>query len=233
MRRSAALALLSILALAVPASAKAPAKEPAHPVARADWTRTFSVTTQGGFRMGNPKAGIAVVEYGSLTCPHCRHFAETAVNPLVAQYVRTGKASYEFRPFILDGIDVAANLVARCNGPAPFFPMAADLYATQPMWRARISDADMERLGALPQSQMMVGIAEQAGLILTGAAHGIAPAKARACLGDEAAAERLAAMRQAASASGVKGTPTLLVNGKVVPVYDWDSLQPFLKRAGG
>jgi len=231
MRRSAALALLSMLA--VPASAKAPTKAPARPAARADWTRTYSVTAQGGFRMGNPKAKIAVVEYGSLTCPHCRHFAETAVNPLVAQYVRTGKASYEFRPFILDGIDVAANLVARCNGPAPFFPMAADLYATQPMWRARISDADMERLGALPQGQMMVGIAEQAGLILTGAAHGIAPGKARACLSDEAAAERLAAMRQAASASGVTGTPTLLVNGKVVPAYDWTSLQPFLKRAGG
>jgi len=229
MRISAALALLSMLALAVPASAKAPAR----PAVQTNWARTFTVTPEGGFRMGNPKAKIAVVEYGSLTCPHCRHFAETAVNPLIGQYVRTGEASYEFRPFILDGIDVAANLVARCNGPAAFFPTAADLYATQPMWRARISDDDMERLGALPQGQMMVGIAEQAGLILTGAAHGIAPAKARACLSNEAAAERLAAMRQAASASGVKGTPTLLVNGKVVPAYDWDSLQPFLKRAGG
>ena len=75
--------------------------------------------------MGNPKAKIEVVEYGSLTCPHCRHFAETAVNPLVAQYVRTGKASYEFRPFILDGIDVAANLVARCSGPATLLPDGA------------------------------------------------------------------------------------------------------------
>jgi protein-disulfide isomerase len=229
MRATAALAVLAIVGLAIPASAKAPA----HSAARVNWARTFSVTPEGGYRMGNPKAKVAVVEYASLTCPHCRHFAETAVDPLIAQYVRTGKASYEFRPFILDGIDVAANLVARCNGPASFFPMAADLYATQPMWRARISDDDMERFGALPQGQMMVGIAEQAGLILTGAAHGIAPAKARACLSNESAAERLAAMRQAASASGVKGTPTLLVNGKVVPAYDWTTLQPFLKRAGG
>ena len=229
MRRGAALALPSMAMLAVPASAKPPAR----PAARVDWARTFSVTPEGGYRMGNPKSKVALVEYGSLTCPHCRHFAETAVNPLVAQYVRTGKASYEFRPFILDGVDVAAFLVARCNGPATFFPTAADLYATQPMWRARISDEDMEKFGALPQGQMMVGIAEQAGLILTGAAHGIAPAKARACLSNQAAAERLTAMRQAASAGGVKGTPTLLVNGKVVPAYDWESLQPFLKRAGG
>jgi protein-disulfide isomerase len=213
-----------------PSASAAPA---VHRAARADWARTFSVTSEGGFRMGNPRAKIAVVEYGSLTCPHCRHFAETAVGPLVAQYVRTGKASYEFRPYILDGVDTAANLVARCNGPATFFPMAADLYATQPLWRARITDDDMQRLGALSQGAMMVGIAEATGLILTGAAHGIAPAKARTCLASQSAAERLAAMRQSANARGVTGTPTLLVNGRVVAAYDWATLEPFLKRAGG
>ena len=56
----------------------------------------FAVTPEGGFRMGDPKAKIAIVEYGSLTCPHCRHFAETAVKPLVDQYVRTGKAVTNF-----------------------------------------------------------------------------------------------------------------------------------------
>ena len=227
--RRAILLLASMLMLAPPTAAK-PA---AHRVGRADWTRTFSVTPDAGFRMGNPRAKIAVVEYGSLTCPHCRHFAETAVGPLVAQYVRTGKASYEFRPYILDGVDIAANLVARCNGPAAFFPMAEDLYATQPLWRARITDDDMQRLGALPQGEMMIGIAEATGLILTGAAHGIAPAKARACLTSQSASERLAAMRQSANARGVTGTPTVLVNGRVVPAYDWATLEPFLKRAGG
>ena len=230
MRNAVAAAALALAAVGIPAATAAPRQTVK---AKADWARTFGVTPDGGFRMGNPRAKIAVVEYGSLTCPHCRHFAETAVGPLVAQYVRTGKASYEFRPYILDGVDIAANLVARCNGPAAFFPMAADLYATQPLWRARVSDADIERLGALSQGQMMLAVAEQTGLVLTGAAHGIAPAKARACLADEAAGERLAAMRQSASARGVTGTPTILVNGRVVPAYDWASLQPFLKRAGG
>jgi protein-disulfide isomerase len=228
MFRGLLLALLWILIVPAAASAKPPAR-----AQRADWTRTYSVTPEGGFRMGNPKAKLAVVEYASLTCPHCRHFAETAVGPLVAQYVRTGKASYEFRPYILDGVDIAANLVARCNGPATFFPMAADLYATQPMWRARVSDEDMEKLGALPQGEMMVRIAEATGLVLTGAAHGIAPAKARGCLTSQSAAEGLTAMRQSANALGVTGTPTLFVNGKRVEAYDWATLQPFLKLAGG
>jgi len=69
-----------------------------------DWTKTVVDTPDGGFRMGNPKAKITIVEYGSLTCPHCRHFAETAMKPLLGQYVRTGKASSEAipRPVLCD-----------------------------------------------------------------------------------------------------------------------------------
>jgi len=94
-----------------------------------DWTKTVVDTPDGGFRMGNPKAKITIVEYGSLTCPHCRHFAETAMKPLLGQYVRTGKASYEYRSLVLNGIDIAATLVARCGGAAHFFPVAEELYA--------------------------------------------------------------------------------------------------------
>src|SRR5207302_8643253 len=111
-----------------------PAAAPAKQAAKADWLHTYAVTPESGFRLGNPKAKLAIVEYGSLTCPHCRHFAETAMKPLLNQYVRAGKVSYEFRSFILNVIDIAATLVARCNGPAHFFPMAEGLYATHPQW---------------------------------------------------------------------------------------------------
>ena len=55
------------------------------------------MTPEGGFRMGNPAAPIKLVEYGSLACPHCRHFEETGYKPLLQTYVRTGRVSYEFR----------------------------------------------------------------------------------------------------------------------------------------
>ena len=71
--------------------------------------------------MGNPKAKVKLVEYGSLTCPHCRHFAETGMVPLKA-YVKSGKVSFEYRNYILNGIDVAATLVARCGGAAALLP---------------------------------------------------------------------------------------------------------------
>src|SRR5579871_5498055 len=95
------------LVLAPAAAAKPPAKAPPKSNVKSNWAQSFSVTEQGGFRMGNPKAKFAIVEYGSLTCPHCRHFAQSAYKPLVEQYVRTGKASYEFRPFLLNGLDLA------------------------------------------------------------------------------------------------------------------------------
>ena len=222
------LALLCLSVVAIPAAAK-PAAKAAHAV---DWTRTFTQTPDGGFRMGNPKAKVAIVEYGSLTCPHCRHFAETAYKPLVSNYVRTGKASYEFRSLILNGIDIAATLVARCGGPAHFFPMAEQLYATQPTWLDKITDAESEKLNALPKEQMMLGVAKVAGFIPIAASKGIPSDKAEACLRSQTAADELVNMTQAAMDAGIQGTPTFLVNGKKVPAYDWATLEPFLKDAG-
>ena len=236
---SARLIAAALTLLVVPATTS-PAKPAAKPAAKApsgarDWTRAFSVTPEGGFRMGNPKAKITVVEYGSLTCPHCRHFAETAVKPLIEQYVRTGKASYEYRSFVLNGIDLAATLVARCGGPAHFFPMASQLYATQPTWVGKVGDLSreqQEKLDALPQGQLMLAIAKVTGLLPIAAAQGIPRPKAEACLKDEGAANGLMKMEQAGTSLGVEGTPTFFVNGKKVPAYDWTSLQPFLKGAG-
>ena len=155
---------------------------------------------------------------------------------LVANYVRSGKASYEFRPFILNGIDLAATLVARCNGPAHFFPLAERLYATQPEWSGKVGKlpaSEQEKLQSLPQGEMMVGVAKVSGLFEVASAHGIPPAKAQMCLKDEGAATRLVKIEQAANDLDVHGTPTFFVNGKKVDAYDWPTLEPFLKEAGG
>ena len=223
------LAAISLSIFAAPAMSA-----PRHkPVQTQDWTKTVVETPDGGFKMGNPYAKIAIIEYGSLTCPHCRRFAETGLKPLIARYVRTGRASYEYRSLILNGIDVAATLVARCGGPSHFFPMAEHLYATQPTWIGKVTDAESEKLNALPQEQMLLGVAKVTGLIPIAAAHGIPAAKAETCVQDQPGAEHLQQMAQAASDKGVQGTPTFFVNDKQVPAYDWATLEPFLKDTGG
>lgn len=222
--------------VALPTAAAAATKAPAKRAAKADWSHTFAVTAEGGFRMGNPKAKVAIVEYGSLTCPHCRHFAETGLKPLVDKYVRTGKANYEFRSFVLNGIDLAATLVARCNGPARFFPMADKLYATQSDWIGKIQNLpkdEQDKLNALENGELMLAIAKAGGLLPVASARGIPTAKAKACLKDEGAATDLMKVRQSANSLGIEGTPTFFVNGKRVSAYDWPTLEPFLKGAGG
>lgn len=223
----------SIGAAALIASAASPVfAKPAAKAAAANWARTYSVTSDGGFRVGNPKAKVAIVEYGSLVCPHCRHFAQTAVKPLMDQYVRTGKASYEFRPLILSGIDIAAQLVARCGGPSTFFPIADQLYATQPTWLGRVSEEQNQRIAGLPDDQMYLAFAKATGIVPIAAARGVAPARADKCLRDGNAALRLAEMAKVAQDLGVNGTPTFFINGKRAEVYDWASLKPYLAPAG-
>lgn len=229
-------AVAALLFTPAVSAARVLTKAPARKASRIDWSHHVSATAQGGFRMGDPNAKIAIVEYGSLTCPHCRHFAETSLKPLVDQYVRTGKATYEFRPFMLNGLDVAITLVAECNGPSHFFPMAEQLYATQPDWEGKVlklPQSDQEKIGAMPQDQMMVAYAKASGVATMASSHGISPARAEVCLKDQAAANRLMKIEQDASQKGVQGTPTFFVNDKRVAAYDWATLEPFLKDAGG
>jgi len=230
--RKAAL-LLAALALAAPAAA-APVHRAA-PAAR-DWARTVVATPEGGFRMGNPAAPVKLVEYGSLTCPHCRAFAQEGTPKLIAGYVRTGKVSYEYRNYILNGVDVTASLLARCAGPGGFFPMAETLYATQPQWIDRIvkmPQAQKDALKALPEGQRLVRLGEIGGLIQVAARFGVAPARSRSCLANPAGLDRLGKMTQAATALGVTGTPTFFLNGGMLDVNEWAAVEPLIRQAVG
>ena len=84
------------------------------------------------------RAKVKLIEYGSLACPHCRHFEETGYKPLVQGYVRPGHVSYEFRNLLLNAPDISVSLLAHCAGPAKFFPMAQVVYATQPQWFEKV-----------------------------------------------------------------------------------------------
>jgi protein-disulfide isomerase len=186
--------------------------------------------------MGNPNAKVKLVEYGSLTCGHCAHFAQAGMATLVGRYVRSGKVSYEYRNYILNGLDVAASLVARCGGPGRFFPVADRLYATQPQWMGRVgalTGAQKAQLNALPENQRLGRVAELAGITQIAAQQGIALAQARGCLANEAALNGLAKMAEAAEAQGVGGTPTFFLNGANIGTHTWATLEPILREAAG
>lgn len=231
MRR--ALPLLLLASAATPAAAAPAGKTAAE---AADWSRTVVATPEGGFRLGNPAAKVKLVEYASLTCNHCAAFAKEGMEPLIGTYVKSGKVSYEYRSFILNGLDVAATLVARCGGAERFFPVSDRLYATQEQWKGRVrdlTDAQKQALNALPENQRLGRLAELAGIPAIAAQEGIAPAKAQACLADRVAFDGLGTMSEAATARGVQGTPTFFLNDANIGPHSWQTLEPILKEAAG
>ena len=218
----------------------APVK-PVAPPKDGDWSSVVSETTAGGFLMGNPNAKVQLVEFGSMTCPHCAEFDEEAMKPLVDNYVKSGKVGFEFRNFVRDPFDVAASLVARCGGTTSFFGLTRGLYSDQRNWIAKIQSGDpnaMQQIQTLPPNQQFAEIARIAGFQDWAALRGIPAEKTAACLANQSEVDRLVQMQNdATSAYQIPGTPSFLLNGELVTIEpgssSWQQLEAKIKSALG
>jgi protein-disulfide isomerase len=186
--------------------------------------------------MGNPDAPVKLVEYASFTCSHCQRFHLEGADPLKTGLVKAGKVSYEYRPFLLNAIDIAAAMVAVCGGPEQFFSWADQLYRNHDSWVTpftKLSDTDLKSLSSLPQDQQVKRLAELGGFDAFVRVRGMPRAKFDQCLADGEALKQLMATQQAAvEKSQVNATPTLFLNGKKLDgVTTWEALRPRLEAA--
>jgi protein-disulfide isomerase len=145
--------------------------------------------------LGDAKAPVVVVEYASMTCPHCAHFAETTFPELKRKYIDTGKVRYIFREFPLDALAEAGALLARCAGKENYFPMIDTLFRQQREW---VVQQPLERL---------LGIARQAGFTQQTFDQ---------CLANQQLAAAIEQVRDRGVKFGVNSTPTFFINGKRV-----------------
>jgi protein-disulfide isomerase len=219
-------------------AASAPAKNvPLQQIAapNGDWTQVVTQTPEGGFMMGNPNAPVKVVEFGSMTCGACAAFSQEGEPQLVQKYVKSGQVSFEFRNFVRDAADIAAALLARCNGPSAFFPLTDQLFAAQREWLGKLQELPPEQLQQMQTAGPQAApIAFQgAGLDQFARLRGIPAAKAQACVSDQAQLQRLVDMGQSAVREfNVSGTPTFLVNGRVSDAgADWAKLESEIQAA--
>jgi len=209
------------------------------PPANGDWSTVVTKTTAGGFMMGNPDAKVNLIEIGALTCPHCREFDETGVQPLIDNYVKSGKVSWEFRPYLLHGLDVPANLIVGCNGPESFFPLMRALYKDQAVWIGKMQTAapqQIEQIQSLPPAQQYSQLASMTGLQDWAAMRGVPQAKSAQCLADQARVDQLVQMTSDVQSqfSEFQGTPSFIINGKMLEkVATWPLLEPKIKEALG
>jgi protein-disulfide isomerase len=153
--------------------------------------------------LGKEDAKVTIVEYMSMTCPHCAHFHTTTFDEIKKKYVDTGKARFIIREFPFDPRAAAAFMLARCNPSKPedlstpeqYFPMVSMLFKQQQTWAA----AEDGRT-ALLQMSKLAGFSEES---------------FTKCLTNQKLLDEVNATRERGSKDfGVNATPTFLINGK-------------------
>ncbi len=184
-----ALALPLVLALS-PAEAAGPT-----PSGTVDMAKVLEPGPLAELSLGDPN-GVPMVEYGSLTCPHCAAFDRTVFPALKAAYIDTGKVHFIFREFSRNPLDVAAFVLARCVGDDKALATIDLLFAEQDKWA--FVDHPLEALITA--------------LRPTGMTHD----QAMACLKDQSKADAMTKiLKTAIDTVNVQGTPTFVIAGKV------------------
>ena len=149
----------------------------------------------GDMSLGKADAPVTIVEYASMTCPHCAHFHETTYPELKKRYIDTGKVRFIFREFPLDPLAAGASMLARCAGKDKYFALIETLFQQQRQWAV---DKPIPPLMAIAKQ---AGFTEQS---------------FNTCLADQKMLDALNTERsRAADKFGVNSTPTLFINGKV------------------
>ena len=234
----AALALVTLPAAEAAAQQRRPAGRPAaRPAAQQDWTRVAARTPQGGVRLGNPAAPVKLIEYGSITCPHCAAFANQGGTAGLYAHVRSGRVSWEYRPYMIFPTDPGIFAALGCAAPGQFFGLVDQLYATQRTWASRVqayieaNRTQLQRMASPAQSAALFRAAQIDGLFR---ARGMTPAQLNACIGNEANLRRVAQItRDGNQRYGVQGTPTFFINGTQQNAIEYFSeLEPLLVQAG-
>jgi protein-disulfide isomerase len=148
----------------------------------------------GDMALGDEKAPVTIIEYASMTCPHCANFHETTYPELKKKYIDTGKVRFIFREFPLDQLAAAAFMLARCGGKERYFPMVETLFQQQRTWAVQ------------RPLQPLMAIGKQAGLSESGFNE---------CLKNQQVLDGIEDVRKrAAEKLNVQSTPTFFVNGK-------------------
>jgi protein-disulfide isomerase len=245
LRRVTLLAALLPLALGVAAckkddavasgdtAAAALAKVP--PPAGKAWSDVIAATPEGGVRMGNPDAPIKLVEYGSLSCPHCAEFAKESADSLPHEFVDTGRVSFEFRDIIRNPLDMSAVMLVRCAPLENFFALAHATFANQPAMYDKLKaagDPAYAKAVALPDKQRFIALAQLGGLEDFFASNGLPKAQGETCLANTDTATVLAKRNEDAGKQGIDSTPTIFINDEKLDTPLWEDTKAKLEAMG-
>ena len=205
---------------AAPAGAETPSK-PDSPVAQAAAPDAAALAPRKegeDMVMGNAKASVTIIEYASLTCPHCAHFDEETFPRLKSEYIDKGLVKYIYRDFPLDRVALQAAQIARCSGPDRYFGFIDVLFRQQANWAAsrdpNVIKDNLRKLARL---------------------GGMSDDTFNKCLNDKAVQDAVLTQQlKGEQEFKVNSTPTLIINGKTYPgALSFDELDKVLKPMVG
>jgi len=164
--------------------------------------------------MGDVNAKVTVVEYASMTCPHCRTFHEKILPTIKEKYIETGKVKYILRPFPFDGDrrGEAAFMLAKCAPNGNYYAMIDALFATQSSWGGQGNPVpELLRLSKL---------------------SGMTEADFKACLGNQELLTKIIEGRnKAVKDFNVRATPTVFVNNEKLGDSTLETLSKAIEAA--
>jgi protein-disulfide isomerase len=204
-------AVLDEASAATPAATPAPAATAPAPAPPNPSSDVMVAGPLGEMTLGDPKAPNVVIEYVSMTCPHCQRFHTDVYPKFKAQYIDTGKVYFLLREYPLDPLAAAAIVVARCAPKERFFPLVDLMFDHQNDW------------AFVPQPvDALFNLVKQAGFTRE---------SFNACLTNQSLLDGVNWVQDRAQKQfGVGSTPTFFINGtKVAGEQTIDQLAAALK----
>lgn len=158
--------------------------------------------------IGSSTAPVTIVEYSSLSCPHCAQFHEDVLPGVKAQLLDSGRAKLVFRHFALNEPALRAAQLVQCAPAEKRESFLKTLFAGQKEWAFSSSFKDALKPYA--------------------AGAGMDSAAFDSCLADKEGENEILATRQEAGTKvGVNATPSFYINS--VALADWSSVEGFAK----
>lgn len=149
----------------------------------------------GDVWLGKEDAKVTIIEYASMTCPHCANFHEKIFPVIKEKYIDTGKVRFTLREFPFDPLATAAFMLARCNGNDKYYAMVDLLFAQQKAWSTAQKPAEA--------------------LLATVRQAGFTQESFEACLKNQSIYDAVNSVRERGDKTfGVDSTPTFFINGQ-------------------
>ncbi len=147
--------------------------------------------------LGDPDAPVEIIEYASLTCPHCAAFHADKLPEIKKQYIDTGKAKLVARDFPFDRLGAMGAMMARCANPSRYHQFIDVLFKQQAVWtRSQDPVGELQKIGKLG------GLSEEDFI---------------ACMENQDLLTGILESRQAGVQQyEVNSTPTFIINGEKV-----------------